>query len=117
MWHKVLRQGSRLFILSLTALCLPVQAQTGKLFDADKQLSSSFTSQVYLDHDGFIWVATRNGVNKYDGYRFHIIRKEGGQHRGMASNYVNCITQDSSGLFWQNSTSSSTVREGSQGTT
>ena len=114
MWHKVLRQGSRLFILSLTALCLPVQAQTGKLFDADKQLSSSFTSQVYLDHDGFIWVATRNGVNKYDGYRFHIIRKEGGQHRGMASNYVNCITQDSSGLFYMGMYGALQTYDGSQ---
>ena len=49
-----------LFILSLCA-----QAQTGKLFDANTQLSSSFTNQVYLDRDGFIWVATRNGLNKY----------------------------------------------------
>ena len=55
----------------LTLSVLTVFAQTGKLFDADKQLSSSFTSQVYLDHDGLIWVATRNGLNMYDGYKFH----------------------------------------------
>ena len=45
----------------------PAMAQMGKLFDANQQLSSSFTSQVYLDNDGFIWSATRNGLNKYDG--------------------------------------------------
>ena len=70
----------------------------GQLFDADKQLSSSFTSQVYLDRDGFIWVATRNGLNRYDGYQFHIIKKE--WMPDMASNYVNCMTQDDDGLFY-----------------
>ena len=84
----------------LTFYVLTVFAQTGKLFDADKQLSSSFTSQVYLDHDGFIWVATRNGLNKYDGYKFHILKKEQESENGMASNYVNCMIQDKNGLFY-----------------
>ena len=84
----------------LTIIALTAFAQTGKLFDADKQLSSSFTSQVYLDHDGFIWVATRNGLNKYDGYKFHILKKEQDIENGMASNYVNCMIQDKNGLFY-----------------
>ena len=71
----------------------------GKLFDADKQMSSSFTTQIYLDKDGFIWVATRNGLNRYDGYQFRIYKKEGRQNLGMASNYVNCMTQDRNGRF------------------
>ena len=75
----------------LTALlCLAnsfyANAQTGKLFDADKQMSSSFTTQIFLDHDGFIWVATRNGLNRYDGYQFRIYKKEMRQDIGMASN-------------------------------
>ena len=72
----------------------------GKLFDADKQMSSSYTTQIFLDRDGFIWVATRNGLNRYDGYQFHIMKKESGQDMGMASNYVNCMTQDRNGLFY-----------------
>ena len=72
----------------------------GKLFDADKQMSSSFTTQIYLDKDGFIWVATRNGLNRYDGYQFRIYKKEGRQNLGMASNYVNCMTQARNGRFF-----------------
>ncbi|MBO4849437.1 MAG: response regulator [Prevotella sp.] len=87
-----------IFIFSILALA--INAQTGKLFDADKQLSSSFTNQVYLDRDGFIWVVTRNGLNRYDGYQFHIIKKEQETGNGMASNYVNCMTQDANGLFF-----------------
>ncbi len=79
---------------------LNAHAQMGKLFDADKQMSSSFTTQVYLDRDGFIWVATRNGLNRYDGYQFQTLKKEKGKDLGMASNYVNCMMQDRNGLFY-----------------
>ena len=100
MVRKVLTLTSLLF-----AVLMPAGAQMGKLFDADKQLSSSFTNQVYQDRDGFIWVVTRNGLNKYDGYQFQIIRKEGRREgeedtNGMASNYVNCMLQDHGGLFY-----------------
>lgn len=79
---------------------LAANAQMGKLFDADKQMSSSFTTQIYLDKDGFIWIATRNGLNRYDGYQFRIYKKESRQDLGMASNYVNCMTQDHNGRFY-----------------
>ena len=83
-----------------SVLALMAQAQMGKLFDADKQMSSSYTTQIYLDRDGFIWVATRNGLNRYDGYQFRILKKEQKQNTGMASNYVNCMMQDRKGLFY-----------------
>jgi len=79
---------------------LAANAQMGKLFDADKQMSSSFTTQIYLDKDGFIWVTTRNGLNRYDGYQFRIYKKERRQELGMASNYLNCMTQDHNGRFF-----------------
>lgn len=94
MIRKVLLFLASLFLMGVA------HAQTGKLFDADKQLSSSFTNQVYLDRDGFIWAVTRNGLNRYDGYQFHIIKKETEGQNSMASNYVNCMIQDRSGLFY-----------------
>ena len=104
--RKVLRPKghsvqARFLLASLCFLSnLCVIAQTGRHFDADKQMSSSFTTQVYQDHDGFIWVATRNGLNRYDGYQFRIIKKEYPGNDGMASNYVNCMMQDRRGVFY-----------------
>ena len=88
-----------LFALMCLVNNLGAYAQMGKHFDADKQMSSSFTTQIYLDQDGFIWVATRNGLNRYDGYQFRILKKENRKDWGMASNYVNCMTQDDNGLY------------------
>lgn len=51
-------------------------AQSGKLFNTDNQLSSNLATQVFQDKSGFIWIATRNGLNNYDGY--HIKRNKEG---------------------------------------
>jgi signal transduction histidine kinase/ligand-binding sensor domain-containing protein/DNA-binding response OmpR family regulator len=89
-----------LFLFAFFLFSTASDAQTGKLYDGDNQLSSSFTTQVFLDRDGFIWVLTRNGLNRSDGYQFHIIKKEQERNQGMANNYVNCMTQDDNGLFY-----------------
>ena len=78
-----------------------MHAQMGKFFTTDKhQLSSSFVSQVYLDQDGFLWITTRNGINRYDGYQFRVFKQENETDKTLASNYVNCMIQDRHGLFY-----------------
>lgn len=68
-------------------------AQTGKLFNTDKRLSSDFVSDIYQDHDGFLWISTRNGLNRYDGYNFKIFKKGNAGCDGMKSNYINTVMQ------------------------
>ena len=70
----------------------------GKSFNTDNQLSSNLATQVFQDRDGFIWVATRNGLNRYDGYQFQIFQK-GDEVSGLRSNYINCMTQSCSGAI------------------
>ena len=104
MKHTVLAHGTQskryVLLFFLTSFFLSIFAQMGKSFDADKQMSSSFTTQVFQDRDGFIWVATRNGLNRYDGYQFHILNRDSRQENSMASNYVNCMMQDHYGLYY-----------------
>lgn len=90
------------FLLTLIACCfvLSGHAQMGKFFSTDNQLSSSFVTQVYLDSEGFLWVTTRNGINRYDGYQFRVFKKQIGSDNTLASNYVNAMIQDSRGLLY-----------------
>lgn len=81
-------------------LSISTHAQTGKFFNPDKQLSSSFVTQVYIDREGFLWASTRDGINRYDGYQFRVIRRENASDKSLASNYVNTIMQDRNGLFY-----------------
>ena len=48
-----------------------VEAQTGKVYTTDMGLSSSLINQIFQDQQGFVWVATEYGLNKFDGLRFY----------------------------------------------
>ena len=76
---------------------LSIHAQVGELFDTDNELSSNMANQVFQDHKGFIWIATRNGLNLYDGYNFTVIRSYEKRDRGFTNNYINCINEDQEG--------------------
>ena len=84
----------------LLLMSLSLHAQVGRIFTTDDMLCNSYVNEIFQDRDGFIWVATRNGLNRYDGYQFQTLKKEKGKDIGMASNYVNCMIQDRNGLFY-----------------
>ena len=87
-----------LLLLSLL-FTLHAHARTGRLYDGDNQLSSSFVTNIYQDKDGFMWIATRNGLNRYDGYQFKTLKKEHKTY-GLSSNYINCVCQDRKGTLY-----------------
>lgn len=86
---------SQLIITMMICLfSIQAWAQSGKLFNTDNQLSSNFATQVFQDKSGFIWIATRNGLNTYDGYHITVIKKDMSNFLGLSSNYINSIAQD-----------------------
>ena len=86
---------SQLIITMMICLfSIQTWAQSGKLFNTDNQLSSNLATQVFQDKSGFIWIATRNGLNIYDGYNITVIKKDMSNFLGLNSNYINSIAQD-----------------------
>lgn len=51
-------------------------------------LSRGLVRQMVFDDYGFLWVATENGLNRYDGYQFEIFRASPGDHGGLPDNDV-----------------------------
>lgn len=49
------------------------------------------------DHNGFMWVGTEAGLNKFDGYNFERFNKV---NHGLYSNYILGIAEDSEGYLW-----------------
>lgn len=86
---------SQLIITMMICLfSIQAWAQSGKLFNTDNQLSSNLATQVFQDKSGFIWIATRNGLNTYDGYNITVIKKDMSNFLSLNSNYINSIAQD-----------------------
>ena len=90
------------FILLFYLLCTSfvVQAQSGKLFTADKELSNSLINKVYQDRRGIIWIATEDGLNCYDGSKFTIYKHKYLDETSLSSNYVHTLFEDSKRNFY-----------------
>jgi ligand-binding sensor domain-containing protein/signal transduction histidine kinase/AraC-like DNA-binding protein len=52
------------------------------------------------DHDGFIWIGTRDGLNKFDGVEFTIYRHSLDDSLTISNNQINCIYETSNNELW-----------------
>jgi ligand-binding sensor domain-containing protein len=63
-------------------------------------LSQGNVVDIYQDHLGFIWVATEDGLNFYDGYNFTIYRNNPADPKTISNNNVDCFVEDKLGNLW-----------------
>ena len=76
------------------------QAQSYKLFTTDEELSSSLINHIYQDSNGMIWVATEDGLNRYDGAKFTTYKHNPEDAHSLSHNYVRRIFEDSKGHIY-----------------
>ncbi|WP_430428386.1 ligand-binding sensor domain-containing protein [Maribacter litoralis] len=62
-------------------------------------MSQSSATKLLEDRYGFIWVGTRNGLNKYDGKDFEIFRKSTDNKTGLSHEYVVELYEDGENLL------------------
>lgn len=74
-------------------------AQSEKLFTVDRELSNSNINQIYQAKNGVIWIATEDGLNRYDGAKFSAYKHEEGRDCSLVDNNVRAIFEDSKGNF------------------
>ncbi len=63
-------------------------------------LSHSSVNYILQDHVGFMWFATYNGLNKYDGNTFKVYQKNSKDRTSISSNDIFFIYEDHSGNIW-----------------
>lgn len=76
-----------------------------RLINYDDGLSNSTIECISQDSRGFIWIGTRDGLNKYDGYHMTVYRNRKGDHSSLSDNYVKYIYEDSQKELWIGTTS------------
>jgi ligand-binding sensor domain-containing protein len=63
-------------------------------------LSNNRINNTIKDHKGFIWIATADGLNRYDGYKFKIFRYDPNDSTSLSDNFVYSICEDRLGNIW-----------------
>ncbi len=62
-----------------------------------------FNSSIYAvnqDSTGYIWIATRDGLYRYDGYEFVLYTARQNDSASLPSKSVNCLYTDSKNRLW-----------------
>lgn len=96
--------------ISFFLLLLPSHAQQGSAAVANKKiklqnisiddgLSQGYVSRVLQDKTGYLWIATSDGLNRYDGYEF-VVYRNGPDNRSIASNQIKKMCLDREGRLW-----------------
>lgn len=70
------------------------------LFDEDAGLSQHSVKQIAQDSDGLIWIATWNGLNRFDGYDFDCVRPGINDDTRRYSNRIRDIKPGCDGDLW-----------------
>ena len=86
-------------ILLLMLPPLTSQANEGRLFTSE-HLTSTIVNRIAQDQQGYIWIATANGLNRYDGYSFTAYLHEPNNPRSLSHNNVLTLFIDSEGQLW-----------------
>lgn len=89
-----------ILFIAFIGLSATSYSQSSKLFSADMELSNSLVNQVYQDRNGIIWIATEDGLNRYDGSKFSIYKHEEKNLNSLQHNYIRQFLEDSRGNFY-----------------
>ena len=79
------------------------QDETGFRFEhitVDEGLAHSDAMAVVQDKNGFIWIGTNNGINRYDGYELKKYDLINNHQRGLSSNRIRAMHNAKSGRMW-----------------
>jgi signal transduction histidine kinase/DNA-binding response OmpR family regulator/ligand-binding sensor domain-containing protein len=89
------------FVLLLFNFANLVNGQSSiSYWNTENGLSNDWISQIIQDQDGYIWVATQYGLNRFDGYEFKAYQYTPNTANSLSANWLRSMTQDSSGLIW-----------------
>ncbi len=66
----------------------------------DAGLSQSNVISILQDSKGFMWFGTRDGLNKYDGYKFTVYRNDPKNKNSISNSYIPAIVENSKGNLW-----------------
>ncbi|WP_339753613.1 hybrid sensor histidine kinase/response regulator [Algoriphagus aquimarinus] len=88
----------------ISLLGTPVIAQTAytriNYYNLEDGLSQVSINDLIQDKNGFVWIATQDGLNRFDGREFKIFKYSESDSTTISGDLVNKILEDDEGKIW-----------------
>ncbi|HVX26692.1 MAG TPA: two-component regulator propeller domain-containing protein [Parafilimonas sp.] len=95
---------NKLFLFLLLGIPVISICQKSELqfnhFKTDDGLSQSNVLCILQDSRGFMWFGTREGLNKYDGYKFTVYKNDPKNINSISGNFISAVIQSRDGSIW-----------------
>lgn len=91
-----------IFLSSLSSYASNINASPLKFehISISEGLSQSYVYDITQDKNDFIWIATQDGLNRYDGKNFVYYRHNSANKHSIADNFIRKLFIDKEGELW-----------------
>lgn len=88
-----------LLLLTATSAVGAPSPDLGRI-SLEEGLSQSSVNALFQDRDGFLWIGTGGGLNRYDGQRVVPFKRDVRNPKSLSDNIVLALCQDGDGFLW-----------------
>lgn len=86
-------------LLFIATLCL-AQQYNFRHYQVENGLSNNAVICLLQDSSHYLWLGTKDGLNRFDGYRFKVFRHNPRNSNSIGSNFVRCLNEGNNGTLW-----------------
>ncbi|TXF91766.1 response regulator [Neolewinella aurantiaca] len=94
LWVKIMLSLSLCFVVNIELAAIGPEEAVFRRFSQSNGLSQNSVFSIAQDNQGFLWFATRDGLNRYDGYNFTLYHHKHGEENTLVGNDVRALYFD-----------------------
>lgn len=94
--------AQKALLITLLSLCFPFcsyGATYMRHYSVAEGLSLNTVMAITQDKSGFIWIGTKNGLNRFDGYHFDVFTHDKTEN-SLCNSMINALAVDDDGWLW-----------------
>ena len=100
---KIFYPGIILYIIFSMCITPFIYGQQNYLFEnisVPEGLSNSTVNYIFQDSNGFLWISTADGLNRYDGNNVKVFKNDPNDSTTIPTNVCYAVAEDSDGFIW-----------------